>query len=75
VEVFQPRPSDVMVPVELFSITTSADAASRRTKSTPSGDFRLTPKLRLERLDEANEGLVRFEPIRRMKSDTGRFRF
>ena len=57
-----------MVPVELFSITTSADAASRRTNATPSGDFRSTPKLRLERLDDAKAGLVRFAPIRRMKS-------
>jgi hypothetical protein len=47
-----------MVPVELFSIRTSADAASRCTKATPWGDFRLTPKLRFVRLDDANDGLV-----------------
>ena len=57
-----------MVPVELFSITTSAIATSRFASSRPSGRFRLTPKLRLDRLDDANDGVISVPMITRMKS-------
>src|SRR5205823_12602042 len=63
-----PSPSASIVPVELFSMTTSADATSRRTSATPSGDFKSTPNERFDRLDDTNDGLVRFAPMSRMKS-------
>ena len=56
------------MPVELFSITTSAIAARRMSTARPSGCFRFTPKLRFERLDDANEGVISPPVISRMKS-------
>ena len=56
------------MPVELFSMTTSAMATSRFASSSPSGRLRSTPKLRFDRLDDANDGVISLPMITRMKS-------
>ncbi len=60
------------MPVELFSITTSAVATSCFTSARPSGRFRSTPKLRFDRLDAANDGVISPPMILRMKSGYAR---
>ena len=57
-----------MVPVELFSITVSAVFASSFSTAKPSGILELTPKLRLVRLEEANDGVISVPVTSRMKS-------
>jgi len=61
--------------VELFSMTTSDTAISRLMISSPRPVRRLMPKLRLHRLDEANEGFISVHNIARMKSGCGASRF
>ena len=57
-----------MVPTVEFSMTTSLCATSRFTCSRPPSFFTFTPKLRLHRLDEANDALISVSATRRMKS-------
>ena len=57
-----------MVPVELFSITMSAVFTSSFSTANPSGILELTPKLRLVRLDEANDAVISVPMTSRMKS-------
>ena len=63
-----PTPIAVMVPVLLFSMTMSACVASWRRIRKPSACFTFTPKLRLLRDDEANDGVIMPPRTMRMKS-------
>ena len=61
-------PSLSIVPVELFSITTSDCFTSSNSNSRPSGVFALAPSARFERLDEQNDGFISPPSTMRMKS-------
>ncbi|MCZ7526296.1 MAG: hypothetical protein M5U14_07930 [Acidimicrobiia bacterium] len=66
--VSQSRPMSAIVPVEPFSMITSAQATSRRARASPSSVFTFTPKLRFTRLDEAKDALISLPATVRMKS-------
>src|SRR5262249_11828034 len=64
----QPMPMSSSVPVELFSIATSAQASRRFKVARPSAFFAFTPKLFLLREDDANDADISEPMITRMKS-------
>ena len=61
-------PRESIVPVEPFSVTTSAVADELVEEARPSSDFRLMPRPRFEREDDAKEPLICVPITMRMKS-------